>query len=120
MEEPGSKACTLCREVKPFSFFVKSRTTKDGLHSHCKMCKNKNQRADYKRNIPAALQRQRTINYGISLEEYQELYTKQRGVCASCGNPETRTFQGRTKNLSVDHCHKSGVVRGLLCHDCNT
>ena len=54
-------------------------------------------------------------NYGISFEQYQEMYTKQKGNCACCGQHES-AFK---RKLHVDHCHKTGKVRGLLCHSCN-
>lgn len=49
--------------------------------------------------------------YGISLEEYRELERKQNGLCAICGT--------KPKRLFVDHNHKTGKVRGLLCGNCN-
>ena len=52
-------------------------------------------------------------NYSISIEEYNELFTKQGGVCAICGRESK-------KSLGVDHEHKTGKVRGLLCSNCNT
>lgn len=54
-------------------------------------------------------------NYGITIEEYNELSKSQNGVCKICGNPEGR----KGNSLSVDHCHSSGTIRGLLCHKCN-
>ena len=54
--------------------------------------------------------------YGITLEYYNELLEKQDYVCAICG----RTAAGNKTSLFVDHCHKTGKVRGLLCLDCNT
>jgi hypothetical protein len=59
--------------------------------------------------------------YNMSLEEYNTLLIKQRGVCAICKEPET-SIDPRNKRkriLSVDHNHKSGKVRGLLCILCN-
>jgi hypothetical protein len=59
--------------------------------------------------------------YNIDLEEYQQLLIKQNYSCAICNNPET-TKDNRTtqiRMLAVDHCHKTGVVRGLLCQKCN-
>jgi len=46
----------------------------------------------------------------------------QGGVCKLCSKPETRVNPqtGGVSRLAVDHCHKTGVVRGLLCLDCNT
>jgi hypothetical protein len=40
---------------------------------------------------------------------------QQNGLCAICKKTET----GKTSNLCVDHCHKTGKVRGLLCNNCN-
>lgn len=52
--------------------------------------------------------------YGISLDQYNELLKAQNGVCAIC---ESTCPTGR--NLAVDHSHKTGKVRGLLCVRCN-
>lgn len=51
--------------------------------------------------------------YGITLEEYNTLHDKQHGLCAICHNP------AKHSSLHVDHDHKTGKVRGLLCHFCN-
>lgn len=59
-------------------------------------------------------------NYGISLEEYDEMWDTQEGICASCGELETaKNPIGAIRRLSVDHDHKTGKVRGLLCSRCN-
>lgn len=58
--------------------------------------------------------------YGITLEEYDTMLAEQNFVCAICKNPETmRTSSGKTCNLSVDHDHSNGNIRGLLCRSCN-
>jgi hypothetical protein len=60
--------------------------------------------------------------YGINTDKYVDLLESQEGVCAICGKPEIKV-DSRTKNvrkLSVDHCHNSGKIRGLLCTACNT
>lgn len=57
--------------------------------------------------------------YGITEEEYNELHTKQGGVCAICGKPETMKQKGTLKHLAVDHDHETGKIRGLLCTKCN-
>lgn len=60
----------------------------------------------------------RTINnlYGLSKEDFFNLFEKQDGKCALCRKP----FPGLTKNqLHIDHCHTTNTVRGLLCMTCN-
>lgn len=52
--------------------------------------------------------------YGITSEEYWKIYEHQGGRCYIC-----RRGTGARKRLSVDHCHKTGVVRGLLDTPCN-
>lgn len=61
-------------------------------------------------------------NYGMSLAEYDRLYEAQGGVCAICKKPETQkssTCSETVDRLSVDHCHRTGAIRGLLCSKCN-
>jgi hypothetical protein len=53
--------------------------------------------------------------YGITLNDYNSLLLKQNGCCKICCEPHKEN-----KTLAVDHCHKTGKVRGLLCHHCNT
>ena len=58
--------------------------------------------------------------YGISLEEYKEMLTNQGGKCAICEVTENNTTGDRKDwNFAVDHDHKTGKVRGLLCNNCN-
>ncbi len=70
--------------------------------------------------------RKRTLmeRYGITVDDYNMLLSKQKGLCDVCGNPETATRKSRSGTvrllqLSVDHNHKTGKVRGLLCSKCN-
>jgi len=72
------------------------------------------------KNRKALSDGERKRRFGITPEKYAELFKSQNGTCAICKNPETATRLGKVKALSVDHCHKSGVIRGLLCSDCNT
>ena len=59
--------------------------------------------------------------YGISLEEYDGLLYEQGGGCAICGREDSsRKDRVQTKfPLCVDHDHKTGIIRGLLCDECN-
>ncbi|KKK92520.1 hypothetical protein LCGC14_2702080, partial [marine sediment metagenome] len=52
--------------------------------------------------------------YGLSMKQYREILTKQKGGCAICCSASNRE-----KYLCVDHDHRTGTVRGLLCGHCN-
>jgi len=59
--------------------------------------------------------------YGITLEQYNAMLSKQSGVCMICGKINNRINYktGKPERLVVDHEHDTGMVRGLLCHRCN-
>lgn len=58
-------------------------------------------------------------SYGIGADEYAAMLEAQGGVCAACGEPETTVVKGKLRALAVDHCHRTGEVRALLCYRCN-
>lgn len=66
--------------------------------------------------------RDRTLYYrfGIRSGTYDKMNKEQHGVCKICGQPETSRRSGKLKRLSIDHCHKTGRVRALLCQGCNS
>lgn len=53
--------------------------------------------------------------YGITIDEYEELLAYQNFVCSICEKEET----SKNGNLHIDHCHKTNIIRGLLCGKCN-
>jgi hypothetical protein len=57
--------------------------------------------------------------YKLTEEEINEFYIKQKNLCGICGNKEKCTHKGKLVRLSIDHCHTTGKVRGLLCRKCN-
>jgi len=71
-----------------------------------------------KRYTSAAVwQRQHRLQqYGLSEQKWLLLFVRQRGRCAVCSEP----FASDNRRIHVDHCHRSGKVRGLLCVGCNT
>jgi len=112
-----TKQCRSCKQEKPLSEFYEKRGYGDGHENWCKDCR-KTWRSGYESENREKLlaqdsSRKLKKNYGISLEEYDRLLKKQNGVCASCGKPPN----GR--RLHVDHDHRTGAVRGLLCSGCN-
>lgn len=73
----------------------------------------------YKEN-PTKYKNQRLLkNYGITIEQYEEMLKVQDYSCKMCKQAETILTYNKLKNLSVDHCHTTGQVRGLLCSKCN-
>lgn len=110
----STKVCTKCKQEKDISDFHKKAKTKDGLRYECKTCRREYGKARYLKikSFHAKYHLMRT--YGISLEEYNHKLENQRGVCAICTKPCS------TGNaLAVDHNHKTGKIRGLLCFSCN-
>ena len=58
--------------------------------------------------------------FGLTLDNYTEMWLVQGGSCAVCGGEETAVLSGVVKSLAVDHSHTNTNVRGLLCQRCNT
>ena len=113
------KECSKCKEIKLVAMFYTDKYQKSGLTCWCKECHRKSS-ASYRKNNPnKSKERIREwwlqTQYGLSPEEYDYLWDEQEGKCAICrGKCKT----GRA--LAVDHCHKTGRVRGLLCKNCNS
>lgn len=53
--------------------------------------------------------------FKMSLEDYNNMLSSQNNSCKICGAHESEF----TKKLAVDHCHETGKIRGILCHNCN-
>jgi len=103
------KKCKKCGEEKSKTEFYLNGATKDGLTCWCIDCNNKNYREKH-------LHRK----YNLTVKQYELMLKSQNGVCKLCKRPETRKQNNKIKQLCVDHCHRTGKVRGLLCHNCNT
>lgn len=104
------KKCKKCNVSKNIEEFYKQKTAKTGYGSYCKICNKQTQTQWAKKNPVRVL----TYKYEITENEYANLLTTQNNTCAICRKPETNG-----KRLSVDHCHKTNKVRGLLCNKCN-
>ena len=78
----------------------------------CVHCKTERRKTDaYKCS-------QLRIKYGITLDDYKVMREAQDHACAICGEPFD--YEAEQRSLPhVDHCHTTGVVRGVLCKHCN-
>ncbi len=126
------KTCSRCSNILPLSSFhkmTKKNGTGDGYRADCRSCRNQYRRNFRKANPELFFQKENTPeykaqssaaalkrNYGITFEQFQQMKSDQNNTCAICKKPENHKYK---KNLSVDHCHKTNKVRGLLCHSCN-
>ena len=74
------------------------------------------ERDSAERNNTSLHHRKRCLmrRYAITIEEYEQIFEQQKGVCAICGGNNLDN-----RRLSVDHNHKTGIIRGLLCNSCN-
>lgn len=58
-------------------------------------------------------------HFGITPQDYEKMFESQQGRCAVCDQQETAERDGKLVALAVDHDHKTGSIRGLLCSKCN-
>jgi len=95
-----NKPCRLCKTV--FSPLSPS-------HLYCSdTCADKAHDGTYLKRV-----------YGITIEQYDEMFKIQGGVCKICKKEGEVITPKHKMTLVVDHCHEKGHVRGLLCHKCN-
>lgn len=126
------KACAKCHIEKTKDEFVKQKN-KNGtyrLRNFCRCCDNERRKKYYYANREQSLEKVKQYaqsnpnkvsrnnknkklkkRYDISIEEYETMLRNQNEQCVIC-NTKTKLF--------VDHCHVTGKVRSLLCHQCNT
>lgn len=109
-----SKYCPTCNTDKDESLFGSNKYQKCKLNTECRECAKERSKQYRKSNPDKFKDSKLKSTYGISLKDYNRMLEEQKGVCAICYKPQV------DKALAVDHCHKSGKVRGLLCSLCNT
>ena len=105
--------CKKCSDNLPLDNFYFNKNGKYKKQNVCKKCINI---YDYKTDKNRKLKKA----YGITLEQYEELLSKQDGKCSICGIDNNGKYRNKPRAFAVDHCHNTGKVRGLLCSDCNT
>jgi hypothetical protein len=89
-----TRQCTTCRDQKKYEYQQKEKFRK------------------YRRGWYLGKR------YGITMEQYEEMFVAQGGACAICGLEPRQKHRNDTR-LCVDHCHETGKVRALLCNSCN-
>jgi Recombination endonuclease VII len=118
------KKCSRCELEKPetIEYFPRNQFGKRGFRSHCKVCTNKTNREtrERRKHLWHRSRRNGWLRrlYGIRNEDYERMLKQQGGRCAICRS--TSPKRARQVYFSVDHCHQTGRVRGLLCVNCNT
>jgi hypothetical protein len=97
------KKCTKCGVEKPLSEYQKRNDAKDGFRNDCIECRNRYNSI-----------RHRKIKYSVSEIDFNKILKNQSYTCIICSKELT---SGNKTHL--DHCHKTGKIRGILCNSCN-
>ena len=116
-----TRVCRVCKKQKglleDYYLSRKDPTKKSSYSYECKSCTVK-RTVEYNRENSTSVKSQYLKrNYGLTFEEFEAMLSDQDNCCAICGITKP---QGRHKRFCVDHHHKTGKVRGLLCSNCNT
>lgn len=120
--------CKKCNIEKDNDCFRARKDSSIGYQYWCRECENIANKARYKpkpkrvsKALPDTKERKfkRMIKhrYNLTTEEYESMYLKQNKSCAICYK---KLQLGSPKGLYIDHNHKTGKVRGLLCPSCNS
>ena len=116
---PLNKTCSLCKEDKSYSAFGNDPRVRCGKVAICNDCarmKNKKWRENNKeKHRQSRKKSQIKQRYGISQEMFYLILAAQNNRCGIC-----KTLFDSKKRPSIDHCHETGRVRGILCQKCNT
>ena len=139
----ATKRCTACKKDKPLSEFYSDRRRK-GLRARCVICTNgdngsrRNANLEKYRHIEAQSKTRDRVGagkarvwqrnfkllkkFGLTMVQVEEMISSQGNGCAICGRDVVISAPGRGRQdlACVDHDHKTGDVRGILCNRCNT
>jgi hypothetical protein len=116
------KVCNTCKVEKPFSEFYTDLRCKDKHVNKCKSCVRVYQKTWVSLNKDKKAKANSTWYYrtthNITPEEFSERATAQNNKCVLCSVDLTFTSVTDTRAV-MDHCHSTGVKRGILCYSCN-
>ena len=116
------KVCSHCRQELPLSeFYIAKKKLKSGKIKEtpryiCKACDRKAKRKRDKRTPDERANSHLLNTYGITLEQKRQMIVDQGCKCKIC--PKSISPDEHSKS-HVDHCHETGHIRGVLCHNCN-
>lgn len=113
------KLCTRCKVTKPLEDFG---LRKGKPYSWCKECNREHVRKWNKENPDKALELRQNSKFkklGVTAEDYWRMHSEQGGTCGACGSSDPSSFIKKRTRFDIDHDHKTGAVRGLLCQACN-
>ena len=116
--------CPCCGLEKELSEFHKRSSNPDKYNSWCKSCKTSARRKRREHTPDCKVKAKQYYLkrwYGLTTEQYNNMYKSQKGLCKICSCEITISDIGKKGiKVHVDHCHSTGRVRGLLCTKCNT
>ncbi len=117
IQTSGTKTCTSCGVRKDITaFYLRGgKKSPNSRKAKCKECDKARVKANHDPDRARSGHLRRT--YALTTEEFDALHLIQKGKCAICA---TEDPCNRWQRFAVDHDHTTGVVRGLLCHPCNT
>lgn len=126
--EPASRrrVCGGCKIDFPIESFSWNACATNGRTYRCSRCKSCKAKAmkDWAAKVGKSRRKQSHLlkTYGLSVEKFDEMTKSQGGLCAICNLP-SEVYDRRlrvVRSLMIDHCHKTGKARSLLCNHCNT
>lgn len=110
------KRCNRCDTYKPVGEFSKRRDASVGRVAHCRTC----MATAWSASDHARRTQSKRRQFGLSYDEYLSMCIAQGNKCRICDKPESEVHStGRIRELAIDHDHRTGKVRGLLCGKCN-
>ncbi len=116
------RTCKKCGETKSKTLFAKNKNCKENIEFTCRACTTKNATKWERLSTAARSDIYMRYKYGITFADYEAMRLTQNNLCAICNKPERiiDSRYNRPRALCIDHHHKSGTVRQLLCGPCNT
>lgn len=110
------KECSKCKQYRSYDeFYIRGDKKGCGYQSHCRVCV-RSKRAEYVKKNPDKIKNlELKRSFGITLDQYNEMFANQRGCCSICN----RHQKEYSKTFHADHCHATNRIRSLLCEHCN-